>query len=88
MVLARGWARIQEVRQSACPRNFPEGRKSPWPHPVCGPQSYMEDQQTFYTATVYEKGGGGGPHDPTLIGRENFRKGMDLYFQPLRWAGP
>src|SRR5262245_9314035 len=48
-------------------------------HPV-RPRSYMEISN-FYTATVYEKGAEVVRMIHTLIGRENFRKGMDLYFQ-------
>jgi hypothetical protein len=35
----------------------------------------------FYTTTVYEKGAEVIRMYETLIGRDNFRKGMDLYFQ-------
>ncbi len=48
-------------------------------HPV-RPQSYMEISN-FYTATVYEKGAEVVRMIHTLIGAENFRKGMDLYFE-------
>ncbi len=48
-------------------------------HPV-RPQSYMEISN-FYTATVYEKGAEVVRMIHTLIGRERFRRGMDLYFQ-------
>jgi aminopeptidase N len=57
---------------------FPEDA-GPMAHPV-RPQSYMEISN-FYTATVYEKGAEVVRMIHTLIGRENFRKGMDLYFQ-------
>jgi aminopeptidase N len=69
--------RIREVR-SLRARQFPEDA-SPMAHPV-RPQSYMEISN-FYTATVYEKGAEVVRMIHTLIGAENFRKGMDLYFE-------
>src|SRR5258708_38908415 len=48
-------------------------------HPV-RPASYMEISN-FYTATVYEKGAEVVRMIHTLIGAQNFRKGMDLYFE-------
>ncbi len=45
-----------------------------------GPASYAEINN-FYTATVYEKGAEVVRMIHTLIGRDAFRKGMDLYFQ-------
>jgi aminopeptidase N len=69
--------RIREVRNLRA-RQFPEDA-SPMAHPV-RPQSYMEISN-FYTATVYEKGAEVVRMIHTLIGPENFRKGMDLYFQ-------
>jgi aminopeptidase N len=74
---SRAVARIQEVRNLRAAQ-FPEDA-SPMAHPV-RPQSYMEISN-FYTATVYEKGAEVVRMIQTLIGRENFRKGMDLYFQ-------
>jgi aminopeptidase N len=50
----------------------------PLAHPV-RPESYIEINN-FYTATVYEKGAEVVRMLQTLLGRENFRKGMDLYF--------
>jgi len=47
-------------------------------HPV-RPASYMEINN-FYTSTVYEKGAEVVRMIRTLIGAQNFRKGMDLYF--------
>jgi aminopeptidase N len=47
-------------------------------HPI-RPASYAEINN-FYTATVYEKGAQVIRMIETLIGRDNFRKGMDLYF--------
>ena len=50
----------------------------PMAHPV-RPDSYQEISN-FYTATVYEKGAEVVRMYQTLLGREGFRKGMDLYF--------
>ncbi len=50
----------------------------PLAHPV-RPALYHEINN-FYTATVYEKGAEVVRMLGTLLGRENFRKGMDLYF--------
>jgi aminopeptidase N len=51
----------------------------PMSHPV-RPASYQEINN-FYTATVYNKGAEVVRMIHTLLGKENFRKGMDLYFQ-------
>lgn len=51
---------------------------SPMAHPI-RPASYMEINN-FYTMTVYEKGAEVVRLYQTLLGREGFRKGMDLYF--------
>jgi aminopeptidase N len=48
-------------------------------HPV-RPDSFVEINN-FYTVTVYEKGAEVVRMYQTLLGREGFRKGMDLYFQ-------
>ena len=69
--------RIREVRDLRG-RQFPEDA-SAMAHPV-RPQSYMEISN-FYTATVYSKGAEVVRMIHTLIGAENFRKGMDLYFE-------
>ncbi len=74
---SRGVARIHQVRGLRAAQ-FPEDA-GPMAHPV-RPQSYMEISN-FYTATVYEKGAEVVRMIHTVIGRENFRKGMDLYFQ-------
>jgi len=74
---SRAVARIQEVRNLRAAQ-FPEDA-GPMAHPV-RPQSYMEISN-FYTATVYEKGAEVVRMIHTLIGRECFRQGMDLYFQ-------
>jgi aminopeptidase N len=44
------------------------------------PESYVEINN-FYTATVYDKGAEVVRMYATLLGREGFRRGMDLYFQ-------
>lgn len=56
---------------------FPED-KSPMAHPV-RPESYIEINN-FYTATVYQKGAELIRMLYTILGKENFRKGSDLYF--------
>jgi aminopeptidase N len=48
-------------------------------HPV-RPDSYIEINN-FYTSTVYEKGAEVVRMMRTLIGRDAFRRGMDLYFR-------
>ena len=57
---------------------FPEDR-SPTAHPI-RPESYLEINN-FYTATVYEKGAEVIRMLAGYLGREGFRRGMDLYFQ-------
>ncbi len=69
--------RIQEVRQLRIAQ-FPEDA-GPMAHPV-RPASYAEINN-FYTATVYQKGAEVVRMIHTLLGRDGFRKGMDLYFQ-------
>ena len=56
---------------------FPEDA-GPMSHPI-RPDSYMEINN-FYTMTVYEKGAEVVRMIYTLLGRDNFRKGTDLYF--------
>lgn len=50
----------------------------PMAHPV-RPDSYVEINN-FYTVTIYEKGSEVVRMYQTLVGRDGFRKGMDLYF--------
>jgi aminopeptidase N len=52
---------------------------SPMAHPV-QPASYIEINN-FYTTTIYEKGAELIRMLKALLGWENFRKGMDLYFE-------
>ncbi|HEY6239377.1 MAG TPA: aminopeptidase N [Burkholderiales bacterium] len=68
--------RIREVR-GLRGGQFPEDA-GPMAHPV-RPAAYMEINN-FYTSTVYEKGAEVVRMIRTLIGAQNFRKGMDLYF--------
>jgi aminopeptidase N len=51
----------------------------PMAHPV-RPESYVEINN-FYTVTIYEKGAEVVRMYQTLLGRDGFRKGMDLYFE-------
>ncbi|KVW96045.1 aminopeptidase N [Thiobacillus denitrificans] len=74
---SRAVTRIQEVRALRVGQ-FPEDA-GPMAHPV-RPASYAEINN-FYTATVYNKGAEVVRMIHTLIGREAFRQGMDLYFQ-------
>jgi aminopeptidase N len=71
---------IQRINDVRVLRNhqFPEDA-GPMSHPV-RPASYQEINN-FYTATVYNKGAEVVRMIHTLLGKENFRKGMDLYFQ-------
>ncbi len=57
---------------------FPEDA-GPMAHPI-QPKSYIK-MDNFYTMTVYEKGAEVVRIYQTLLGRDGFRKGMDLYFQ-------
>ena len=69
--------RINEVRQLKA-RQFPEDA-GPLAHPV-RPDRYIEINN-FYTATVYQKGAEVVRMIQTLLGRDGFRQGMDLYFE-------
>ncbi|MEP0519065.1 MAG: aminopeptidase N [Hyphomicrobiales bacterium] len=69
--------RIGDVR-SLKARQFPEDQ-GPLAHPV-RPDEY-EEIDNFYTATVYNKGAEVVRMLETLLGREGFRNGMDLYFE-------
>ncbi len=74
---ARAVKRIEDVRVLRTAQ-FPEDA-GPMAHPV-RPDSYVEINN-FYTVTVYEKGAEVVRMMQTLVGREGFRKGMDLYFE-------
>lgn len=69
--------RIEDVKRLRS-NQFPEDA-GPMSHPI-QPQSYIE-MNNFYTMTVYEKGAEVVRLYQTLLGREGFRKGMDLYFK-------
>lgn len=69
--------RIAEVKTLRA-RQFLEDA-SPLAHPV-RPTQYREINN-FYTATVYEKGAEIVRMLKTLIGPEDFRRGMDLYYE-------
>ena len=68
--------RIRDVRNLKASQ-FPEDA-GPLAHPV-RPSRYIEINN-FYTATVYSKGAEVVRMLQTLLGREGFRRGMDLYF--------
>ncbi len=74
---SRALRRIDDVRTLRAAQ-FPEDA-GPMAHPV-RPDSYQEIAN-FYTATVYEKGAEVVRMLATLLGREGFRRGLDLYFQ-------
>jgi aminopeptidase N len=69
--------RIAEVKTLRA-RQFLED-SSPLSHPV-RPSQYREINN-FYTATVYEKGAEIVRMLKTIIGDEDFRRGMDLYYE-------
>jgi aminopeptidase N len=74
---SRAVQRIDDVRLL---RSFQFREDSgPMAHPV-RPDSYAEINN-FYTSTVYNKGAEVIRMMHTLLGAENFRKGMDLYFE-------
>src|SRR5271168_2696860 len=78
---SRAVQRIKDVRALRA-RQFPEDA-GPLAHPV-RPASYLKIDN-FYTSTVYEKGAEVIRMLKTLLGPEDFRSGMDLYFE--RWDG-
>ena len=69
--------RIASVRMLKT-HQFPEDA-GPLAHPV-RPGSFIEINN-FYTATVYEKGAEVCRMLQTLLGRDGFRKALDLYFE-------
>jgi aminopeptidase N len=73
----RAVTRIDQVR-TLRQAQFPEDA-GPMSHPV-RPDSFVEINN-FYTVTVYEKGAEVVRMYQTLVGRDGFRKGMDLYFK-------
>ncbi|MBV8648079.1 aminopeptidase N [Paludibacterium sp.] len=74
---SRAVKRIEDV-QGLRAMQFPEDA-GPTAHPI-RPDSYIE-MNNFYTMTVYEKGAEVVRMYQTLLGRDGFRKGMDLYFK-------
>ncbi len=73
----RAVTRIDQVR-TLRQAQFPEDA-GPMAHPV-RPDSFVEINN-FYTVTIYEKGAEVVRMMQTLVGRDGFRKGMDLYFE-------
>jgi aminopeptidase N len=73
---SRAVKRIAEVRALRA-HQFPEDQ-GPLAHPV-RPRRYREINN-FYTATVYEKGAEVVRMIRTILGHEDFRRGMDIYF--------
>ncbi len=69
--------RISDVRALRAAQ-FPEDA-GPLAHPV-RPTSYIQINN-FYTATVYSKGAEVIRMMETILGRDGFRRGMDLYFE-------
>ncbi|WP_376692302.1 aminopeptidase N [Wenzhouxiangella sp. EGI_FJ10409] len=74
---SRGVKRIQDASDLMA-RQYPEDA-GPMAHPI-RPERYVEINN-FYTATVYEKGAQVVRMYETLLGRDGFRRGMDLYFE-------
>jgi aminopeptidase N len=73
---SKGVKRIDDV-QMLRKMQFPEDA-GPLAHPV-RPDNYIEINN-FYTMTVYEKGAEVIRMQHTLLGKENYRKATDLYF--------
>ena len=73
----RAVKRIEDVRLLR-QLQFPEDA-GPMAHPI-RPDEYQEINN-FYTVTVYEKGSEVVRMYQTLLGKDGFRKGMDLYFK-------
>ncbi len=73
----RAVKRIEDVRVLR-QTQFPEDA-GPMAHPV-RPDSYIEINN-FYTVTVYEKGAEVVRMYQTLLGRDGFNRGMELYFE-------
>jgi aminopeptidase N len=69
--------RIENV-QALRARQFAEDA-GPMSHPI-RPESYIS-MDNFYTSTVYNKGAEIIRMYQTLLGKDGFRKGMDLYFK-------
>jgi aminopeptidase N len=76
-MLSRPVKRIEDVTGLRS-HQFPEDA-GPMSHPI-KPKSYIEINN-FYTSTIYEKGAEVIRMIHTLIGKDHFRSGMDLYFE-------
>lgn len=76
-MLSRAVKRLEDVRLLK-DGQFTEDA-GPTSHPI-RPESYIEINN-FYTRTIYEKGAEIIRMIHTLLGKENFRKGMDKYFE-------
>ncbi len=76
-MLSRAVKRLEDVRVLK-DRQFAEDA-GPMSHPI-RPSSYIEINN-FYTSTVYEKGAEVIRMIETLIGKEDFRKGIAKYFE-------
>ncbi len=74
---SRSVKRIEDVRYLR-DSQFREDA-SPMAHPIR--PAFFEEIRNFYTVTVYEKGSEVVRMYETILGRDGFRKGMDLYFQ-------
>ena len=74
---SRGVKRIEDVRILRTSQFSQDA--GPMAHPV-RPDSYIEINN-FYTVTVYNKGAEVIRMIETLLGRDGFRRGIDLYFQ-------
>lgn len=74
---ARAVKRIEDVRYLR-DRQFPEDA-GPMAHPI-RPESY-EEINNFYTTTVYEKGAEVIRMLQTLLGKDGFKRGLDLYIR-------
>ena len=74
---ARAVKRIEDVRYLR-DRKFPEDA-GPMAHPI-RPESY-EEINNFYTTTVYEKGAEVIRMLQTLLGKDGFKRGLDLYIR-------
>jgi len=77
MMNAHAVKRIEDVNALRA-RQFAEDA-GPMSHPI-RPESYIS-MDNFYTATVYSKGAEIIRMYRTLLGKDGFRQGMDLYFE-------
>jgi aminopeptidase N len=73
---SRAVMRIEQVKRLRAVQFLEDA--GPLAHPV-RPESYLE-MNNFYTSTVYEKGSEVIRMMHTILGKQGFRRGMDLYF--------